>query len=85
VAKVEIYVSAYCPYCHRAKALLDRKGVSYDEYVVDGDAAKRDEMTKRADGRYTVPQVFIDDVGVGGSDDIHDLDRRGKLDALLGL
>lgn len=85
MAKVEIYVSAYCPYCHRAKALLDRKGVAYAEYVVDGDSAKRDEMSKRAAGRYTVPQIFIDGVGVGGSDDIHDLDRRGKLDAMLGV
>ncbi len=85
MAKVEIYVSAYCPYCHRAKALLDSKGVAYAEYVVDGDSRLRDTMTERAGGRYTVPQVFIDDVGVGGSDDIHDLDRRGKLDALLGI
>ncbi len=85
MAKVEIYVSAYCPYCHRAKALLDSKGVGYTEYVVDGDSKLRDTMTERADGRYTVPQIFIDDVGVGGSDDIHDLDRRGKLNALLGI
>ena len=83
MAKVEIYVSAYCPYCHRAKALLDSKGVAYTEYVVDGDAGLSDTMTERAGGRYTVPQIFIDGVGVGGSDDIHDLDRRGKLDALL--
>ena len=85
MAKVEIYVSAYCPYCHRAKALLDSKGVKYTEYVVDGDSALRDKMVERAQGRYTVPQVFIDDVGVGGSDDIHDLDRRGKLNPLLGI
>jgi glutaredoxin 3 len=85
MANVEIYVSAYCPYCHRAKALLDSKGVRYTEYVVDGDPALRDKMTERAQGRYTVPQIFIDGVGVGGSDDIHELDRRGKLNALLGL
>ncbi len=85
MAKVEIYVSAYCPYCHRAKALLDSKGVAYKEYVVDGDSSLRDTMIELADGRYTVPQVFIDDVGVGGSDDIHDLDRRGKLNPLLGI
>ena len=85
MAKVEIYVSAYCPYCHRAKALLDSKGVAYKEYVVDGDSSLRDTMIDLADGRYTVPQVFIDDVGVGGSDDIHDLDRRGKLNPLLGI
>jgi len=85
MAKVEIYVSAYCPYCHRAKALLDSKGVGYKEHVVDGDPSLRDKMIERASGRYTVPQVFIDDVGVGGSDDIHELDRRGKLNALLGI
>ena len=85
MAKVEIYVSANCPYCHRAKALLDSKGVAYKEYVVDGDSSLRDTMIELADGRYTVPQVFIDDVGVGGSDDIHDLDRRGKLNPLLGI
>ena len=85
MANVEIYVSAYCPYCHRAKALLDSKGVKYKEYVVDGDDDLRDKMIERASGRYTVPQVFIDNVGVGGSDDIHDLDRRGKLNPLLGI
>jgi glutaredoxin 3 len=85
MAKVEIYTSLYCPYCHAAKALLDRKGVRYTEHVVDGNAELRATMSKRADGRYTVPQVFIDDVGVGGSDDIHELDRRGKLNPLLGL
>jgi glutaredoxin 3 len=85
MAKVEIYTSLYCPYCHAAKALLDKKGVRYTEHVVDGNADLRAVMTKRAEGRYTVPQIFIDDVGVGGSDDIHDLDRRGKLNPLLGL
>jgi glutaredoxin 3 len=85
MAKVEIYTSLYCPYCHAAKALLDKKGVRYVEHVVDGNPDLRDAMTKRADGRYTVPQIFIDDVGVGGSDDIHALDRRGKLNPLLGL
>lgn len=85
MAKVEIYLSAYCPYCHRAKALLDSKGVTYTEHLVDGDPKLRDVMTERAQGRYTVPQIFIDGVGIGGSDDIHDLDRRGKLNPLLGL
>ena len=85
MANVEIYVSAYCPYCHRAKALLDSKGIQYKEYVVDDDDDLRNKMVERAGGRYTVPQVFIDNVGVGGSDDIHDLDRRGKLNPLLGI
>ena len=85
MANVEIYVSAYCPYCHRAKALLDSKGIQYKEYLVDDDDDLRNKMVERAGGRYTVPQVFIDNVGVGGSDDIHDLDRRGKLNPLLGI
>lgn len=82
-AKVEIYVSPFCGYCARAKRLLTNKGVNYIEYDVLADSSLRDEMQKRAPGSYTVPQIFIDDVSVGGSDDIHELDRQGKLDPLL--
>lgn len=82
-AKVEIYTSPFCGYCARAKRLLTSKGVDYVEYDVLADSALRDEMQKRAPGSYTVPQVFIDGVAVGGSDDIHELDRQGKLDPLL--
>jgi glutaredoxin 3 len=85
MAEVVIYTSPFCPYCARAKRLLDSKGVSYEEIDVIADPRRRDEMTKRAEGRYTVPQIFIDGKGVGGSDDIHALDRQGKLDPLLGL
>jgi glutaredoxin 3 len=82
-AKVEIYISPFCGYCGRAKRLLTSKGVDYVEYDVLADSSLRDEMQKRAPGSYTVPQVFIDGVSVGGSDDIHELDRQGKLDPLL--
>ena len=85
MAKVEVYASMWCPYCHRAKRLLDGKGVQYIEIDVDAEPARRQEMMQRAQGRYTVPQIFIDGKPVGGSDDIHALDRAGKLDALLGI
>jgi len=83
--KVEIYTSPWCPYCWRAKSLLERKGVAYEEIDVMANPGRRDEMTRRADGRTTVPQIFIDGTGVGGSDDIHALDRAGRLDPMLGL
>ena len=81
--KVEIYTSPYCPYCHRAKSLLDSKGVQYEEIDVFAQPGRRPEMVQRAGGRTTVPQIFIDDKPMGGSDDIHALDRAGKLDPLL--
>lgn len=81
--KVEIYTKAFCPYCPRAMSLLDRRGVAYDEYDVTMDRAKYAEMIERADGRTTVPQVFIDGHHVGGSDDLAAADRSGALDALL--
>ena len=83
MARVEIYTTPFCPYCHRAKALLDRKGVAYEEIDVMMDSAKRDEMTRRSNGGRTVPQIFIDGQGIGGCDDLHALDARGKLDPLL--
>ncbi len=82
-AKVEIYTSPFCGYCARAKRLLAAKGVAYIEYDVLAETSLRDEMLARAEGRQTVPQIFIDGKGIGGSDEIHELDRRGKLDALL--
>lgn len=82
-ANVEIYTWSACPFCVRAKALLDRKGVEYTEYCLDGDESGRAKMAKRAGGRRSVPQIFINDQHVGGCDDIHALDRQGKLDALL--
>lgn len=84
MAKVEIYVWRACPFCVRAKQLLDRKGVTYSEYVIDGDEAAREAMAQRTGtGRRSVPQIFIDDRHVGGCDDLHSLERRGELDRLL--
>ncbi|BAN97934.1 glutaredoxin [Pantoea dispersa EGD-AAK13] len=82
MANVEIYTKVTCPYCHRAKALLDQKGVSYQEIPIDGDAVKREEMIKRS-GRTTVPQIFIDAQHIGGCDDLYALDGRQGLDPLL--
>ena len=80
---VTIYTKATCGYCHRAKMLLTQKNVSFDEISVDGDAGKQQEMSTRSNGGWTVPQIFIGDRHVGGSDDLHALERAGKLDALL--
>ena len=84
-AKVEIYTTMFCGYCHRAKRLLDSKGVDYVEYDITMNGAKRDEMISRAPGARTVPQILIDGKPVGGSDDLAMLERQGKLDSLLGL
>ncbi len=82
MAKVEIYTTPTCPYCHAAKALLSDKGVDYTEItVLDPDL--REKMTQRAHGRRTVPQIFIGDTHVGGYDDMAALDRQGGLDPLL--
>lgn len=84
-AKVEIYTKMFCLYCHRAKRLLDSKGVAYVEYDITMNGSKREEMIARAPGARTVPQIFIGDEPVGGSDDLAALERQGKLDRLLGL
>jgi glutaredoxin 3 len=82
-AKVEIYTKLACPFCVRAKALLDSKGVAYTEYDVSGGGARREEMVARAPGARTVPQIFINEMAIGGSDDLRELEYDGKLDALL--
>ncbi len=82
-AKVVVYSTLLCPYCHRAKALLRKKGVAFTEIDVGMDPVKRAEMVNLAHGRHTVPQIFIDGKHVGGCDDLHDLDDQGKLDLLL--
>ena len=82
-AKVEIYTWRFCPFCIRAKALLDRKGVSYEEYAIDGDNAARAAMSERAGGRTSLPQIFIDNLAIGGCDELHGLERSGRLDPLL--
>jgi glutaredoxin 3 len=83
VAKVEIYTKFTCPYCYRAKRLLDSKGVQYEEYDITLGGPQRAEMIQRANGRTTVPQIFIDGRHIGGSDDLAALDARGGLDPLL--
>lgn len=83
--KVEIYTKWGCPFCVRAKALLDSKGVAYEEYDITLGGPKRAEMEQRVPGARTVPQVIVDGQALGGSDDIHALDRAGKLNPLLGL
>jgi len=79
-----MYTTAICPYCVRAKHLLERKGVDYDEIRIDGDREQMHVMMERS-RRHTVPQIFIDDNHVGGFDDMAQLDARGKLDPMLGL
>jgi glutaredoxin 3 len=80
---VEIYTKMFCPYCARAKKLLGDKGVQFEEYEISMGGEKRQEMIRRAGGRTTVPQIFIEDRHIGGSDDLAALERDGKLDALL--
>jgi len=83
LAKVEIYTKWGCPYCLRAKKLLDGKGAAYEEYDITMGGPQRAEMIQRAHGSTTVPQIFIDDAHIGGSDDLAALERAGKLDPLL--
>ena len=80
---IEIYTTRYCPYCTAAKALLKRKGAAYTEIDLSNDWQRRDEMIERANGGMTVPQIFIGATHVGGCDELHALERAGKLDALL--
>lgn len=82
-ASVEIYTWSTCPFCVRAKSLLNKKGVDFTEYCIDGDEAERAKMSERANGRRSLPQIFINDYHVGGCDDIHALESQGKLDELL--
>jgi glutaredoxin 3 len=83
VAQVEVYSTLFCPYCARAKSLLEKKGVAYQNIDVMEDSSRRDEMVKRAGGRTSVPQIFINGEHIGGSDELHALDRAGGLDAKL--
>jgi glutaredoxin 3 len=82
-AEVVIYGTTWCPYCRRAKALLDRSGIRYREIDVGADPSKRWEMMERAQGRRTVPQIFINGHPIGGCDDLHALEATGKLDGLV--
>ncbi|MFT4076792.1 MAG: glutaredoxin 3 [Asticcacaulis sp.] len=82
MSKIDIYTKPYCPYCERAKALLEQKGAEYNEIVASHDPALRAEMNERS-GRYTYPQIFINGTHVGGCDDLMALESRGGLDPLL--
>ncbi len=82
-AKVEIYTWSRCPFCQRAKNLLRQKQVDFIEYCIDGDEEARMKMAQRANGRTTVPQIFIDGLHIGGCDDLYQLELEGKLDRLL--
>lgn len=84
MAKIEIYTTPFCPFCVRAKRLLDSEGLSYEETDVSLSRELRQKMTKRAEGRTSVPQIFIDNEPIGGSDELAQLHRLGKLDMLLG-
>jgi glutaredoxin 3 len=83
MAHIELYTTPICPFCHRAKQLLQRKGVAYDEINVMLNPGRRAEMLERAGGARTVPQIFIDGRHIGGCDELYALDARGGLDALL--
>ncbi|MGF1474734.1 MAG: glutaredoxin 3 [Geminicoccaceae bacterium] len=83
MAQVEIYTTPFCGFCARAKRLLQSKGVNFDEIDLSKQPNRRDEMIERSGGRHTVPQIFIDGRGIGGSDDLRALDSSGELDTLL--
>jgi glutaredoxin 3 len=83
--KIEIFTQLFCPYCVRAAALLKKKGVAFEEIDAPGGSAARAQARERSGGRTTVPQIFINDVSIGGCDDLMALERAGKLDALLGI
>jgi glutaredoxin 3 len=83
MANVEIYTWSRCPFCLQAKALLNHKNVQYTEHCIDEDEVAREEMAKRANGRRSLPQIFINSVHIGGCDDLCDLDDRGELEKLL--
>ncbi|MGB3754748.1 MAG: glutaredoxin 3 [Rivularia sp. (in: cyanobacteria)] len=84
-AKVEIYTSQACSYCRQAKALLKEKGVEFIEYSVDGDKVGRAAMAERANGRYSLPQIFVNDRPFGGCDDLYEMDDLGRLEQFLQL
>ena len=85
MASVEIYTWSTCPFCIRAKALLDRKGVQYVEHCIDGDNAARAKMVERTGGPRSLPQIFADDKYVGDCSEIYELDAQGRLDPILNL
>jgi glutaredoxin 3 len=84
MAEVELYTTMFCPFCARARALLERKGVAYTEIDIIEERARRDEMIQRSGGRTSVPQIFINGEHIGGSDELAALERDGELDDKLG-
>lgn len=83
MSKVEIYTKSHCSFCHRAKALLEQKGIAFDEFKIDVQPELRAEMIERANGSYTVPQIFIGPQHIGGCDEMFALESQNKLDTLL--
>ena len=83
MSKIEIYTWQYCPFCIKAKTLLNKKNIKFTEYKIDGDEAAREEMSLRASGRRSLPQIFINNEGIGGCDDLYELEKENKLDNLL--
>lgn len=81
--RVEVFSGPYCPYCDKAKALLNKKNIAFEEFNVKSDEVKLSEMLERSNGRKTIPQIFINGQHIGGCDDLYALDGAGKLDALL--
>ena len=83
MSKVEIYTWEYCPYCIRAKKLLNKKNIDFIEYKIDGDEVAREKMIRRSNGKSTVPQIFINNINIGGCDELHYLENQNKLDGLI--
>ena len=81
--KVEIYTWQYCPFCIRAKSLLNKKNIQFIEYKIDGDESAREKMSQRANGKRSLPQIFIDNNSIGGCDDLYLLEEENKLDSLI--
>ena len=81
--KVEIYTWQYCPFCIRAKSLLNKKDINFIEYKIDGDESAREKMSERANGKRSLPQIFIDNNSIGGCDDLYSLEEENKLDSLI--
>ncbi len=82
--KVEIYTWQYCPFCIRAKSLLNKKNIEFIEYKIDGDELAREKMSERANGKRSLPQIFIDNNSIGGCDDLYSLEEENRLDSLIG-
>ena len=83
MSKVEIYTWRFCPFCIRAKSLLEKKNINFKEHKIYGDNHARNLMIERANGKRTVPQIFIDDISIGGCDELYELEDEGRLDLLL--